>query len=182
MKMPSCSVTWSWLTKSSSFGGRSERSKSSSAPAARASWMTISSSPSIPGVRIPFPGSTTAPPPQLRFRGLRESCSLRPSRAAERRLDDLLGALALGAGEELLGLGRCVTEIEQALARQRARVLLARGEGDAVGVALDLPGHLLAQLDDDPLGGALADAGNGLKSLRVPACDRAQQLPHGAAR
>ena len=32
MNSPSCSVTCSWLTKSASRGGRSERSRSSSAP------------------------------------------------------------------------------------------------------------------------------------------------------
>src|SRR5215210_2195869 len=172
MKMPSCSVTWTWLTKSASFGGRSDRSKSSSPPTGRASWMTISSSPSTPGVRIPLPGSTiNASPPQLRFRGLRES-RLRPRRTPQRGLDDLLGALAAGLGEQPLSLGGRIAEVEQSLPGQRAGILPFSGRRGGVGVALDLPRDLLAQLDDDPLRRALPDAGNGLEALRVPGGDR----------
>src|SRR4051812_48640527 len=176
MKIPSCSVTCAWLTKSSRFGGRSERSKSSSAPTARASWMTTStsSSPSsIPGVRIPLPGSTSITHPP--------SCSLRPGGAAQSRLHDLSGRLALGCREQLRRLRRRVAEVEQALTGERARVLLAGVEGGGVGVALDLTGDLLAQLDDDPLGGPLADAGDGLEPLGVSRRDRAEQLAHRAA-
>ena len=60
-------------------GGRSERSKSSSAPRGRASWITTSP-PSSSG---PIPESD--PPCRVR-----RSCRLRPRRPAERRLDDLL--------------------------------------------------------------------------------------------
>src|SRR5262249_37836210 len=153
------SVTWVWLTKSASFGGRSERSKSSSAPTARASWMTISSSPSTPGVRMPLPGSISVTGGPSR--------GLRPRGAAERRLHDLLGALALGRREQLLRLRRRVAEIEQALPGQRPWILLPRRRGHGVRIALDLSGDLLAQLDDDPLRGPLADSRHGLEPLRV---------------
>ena len=68
---------------------------------------------------------------------------------------------------------------EQALARERARVV---GGGaahhDVVG---GLAGHLLAQLDDDALGGALADAGHGLEARGVAGGDRVQELARRAA-
>ena len=53
-----------------------------------------------------------------------------------------------------------------------AGILLFSGRRGGVGVALDLPRDLLAQLDDDPLRRALPDAGNGLEALRVPGGDR----------
>ena len=65
---------------------------------------------------------------------------------------------------------------------KRPRILLLIGRGDAVCVALDLPRHFLAQLDDDPLGGPLADPRHGLEALRVTGGDRPQQLADGAAR
>ena len=51
MKIPSCSVTWTWLTKSSSVGGRREH-EVVAAPTGRASWTATSaagSSASRPG-------------------------------------------------------------------------------------------------------------------------------------
>src|SRR5262249_39361198 len=156
MKIPSCSVTWTWLTKSSSRGGRSERSKASSAATDRASWITTSSpsgSSSMPGVRIPLPGSIVIPGPSSR--------RLRTRRAAGGGLHDPLRPLALGLREQLLRLGRRVSQIEETLARHRARVVLGVHDGP-VGVRLDLTRHLLAQLDDDPLGRPLADPGHGL--------------------
>src|ERR687891_1134287 len=185
MKMPSCSVTWTWLTKSSSLGGRSERSKSSSAPTALASWMTTSvscSSGSIPGVRIPSPGFTNAPPPQPRARGLHESRRLRPRRTPQGRLHHLLRAGSAGVGEQPLRLRRGVAEVEQPFPGQGTGVLLAWCERRAVGIALDLPRNLLAQLDDDPLSGPLADPRHRLEPLGVTRGDRSEQFAHGSAR
>src|SRR5262245_15720863 len=175
MKTVSWSVTWTWLTKSASLGGLSERSNSSSTPfaPARASWTSISPS-STPGVLIPFPGSTISawPPP---------SRGLGAGGAAQGRLHDLLRALALGLVEQALGLRGRVAEVEQAVPGQRARVLLSAGAGRAVGVPLDLARDLLAKLDDDPLGSPLADPRHGLEALGVAGGDRTQQLPHRAA-
>ena len=46
----------------------------------------------------------------------------------------------------------------------------------------DAAGDLLAQLDDDALGGALADAGHRLEPRRVAGRDRVQELARRAAR
>ncbi len=51
----------------------------------------------------------------------------------------------------------------------------------AGSAVLELAGDLLAQLDDHPLGGALADPRHGLEALRVAGGDRPQQLARGAA-
>ena len=123
----------SWPTKSSRRRGRSERSSSSSRDEdASGVWMR---------------GALAH-----RARAPRSACG-----------DQLLGAVALGAVEQLVGLGRRVAELEQAVARQRARVVgvgatrrsrapIASASGSARA------DDLLAQLDDDPLGRALADA------------------------
>ena len=78
-----------------------------------------------------------------------------------------------------LGLGGRIAEVDEAVAGQRPRVAALLGAGrDRL---LELPGDLLAQLDDDPLGGPLADSRHGLKALRVAGGDRPQQLARGAA-
>src|SRR6476620_8351562 len=137
--------------------------------------MTISSPSSAPGVRIPFPGSDpiSSRPPSRR---------LCPRGTAESRLHDLLRALTLRGREELRRLVRRVSQVEQALAGKRARVLLAGAYRRRVRIPLDLPGDLLAELDDDPLGRPLADSGNGLEALRVARGDRPEQLSHRSAR
>src|SRR6478672_4687604 len=81
------------------------------------------------------------------------------ARKAQGPGEQLLGRLALGLSEQLVGLGRVVTELEEALAGEDARVgaLAPAGDDrlahDAAGVGFDA--HLLAQLDDDPLRRAL---------------------------
>ena len=83
-------------------------------------------------------------------------------REAQRLRDQLLGAVALGVAQQLLGLHRRVAELEQARrGRARAARRARRGARRSAPRARDRAVHaadLLAQLDDDPLGGALADA------------------------
>ena len=88
--------------------------------------------------------------------------------------------LALGPVEQLVGLLGPEAEPDQAVAGERARVVGGRAaDHDLVA---DAAGHLLAQLDDDPLGGALADAGHRLEARRVAGGDRVQELARAAAR
>ena len=146
MKIASCSFTRSWPTKSSSRLGRSERSSSSSGASGG-------------GILDPLdPGRADA--------GHRAALSA--------PCDQLLGGLAAGLVEQPVGLLRREAEPEQALARERARVVGRRAaDDDVVGGP---PGDLLAQLDDDPLRRALADAGHGLEAGGVARGDRVQQL------
>ena len=48
--------------------------------------------------------------------------------------------------------------------------------------SVELARDLLAQLDDQPLRGSLADPGRGLEALRVPGGDRPQELPRRPSR
>ena len=120
---------------------------------------------------MPLPGSTS------------RHAAFAPAALRSAACDELLRALAVGAVEQPLGLRRRVAEVEQAVAGQGARIL---GPADrdlgAVGVALDLARDLLAQLDDDPLGGALADSRHRLEALGVAGGDRPQQLARRPAR
>jgi len=94
--------------------------------------------------------------------------------------DERLGRLARGALEQAVGLGRAEPEAEQALARERARVVpVARGAQDDGRLR---GAHLLAQLDDDALRGALAHTGHRLQPRGVPRRDRGEQLSGGPPR
>ncbi len=106
----------------------------------------------------------------------------RPSRA-QRVRDQLLGALALGVEQQAVDLGRREAELEQPVARERARGI-ARASAARLRAHDDRPrrpllaahADLLAQLDDDPLGRALADPRDGLEAGRVAGRDRREQL------
>jgi len=92
-------------------------------------------------------------------------CGCRSSGRPERPGDQVLGRVAVGLVEQLVGLLRRVAEPDEALPRERARVVAA-GDDDVVDARP--AGDLLAQLDDDPLGGALADAGTAWKRALSP--------------
>ena len=90
-------------------------------------------------------------------------------------------ALSAGGagGQQRLRLGRAVAQAHQALARQRTRVVaLTGGHGE---VLRQLAGHLLAQLDDDPIGRLLPHSGHGLEALGVARRDGALHLARGRA-
>src|SRR4051812_8929406 len=101
---------------------------------------------------------------------------------AQRRRDQVLRALALGCVEQRLGLGQAVAQLDQAVARQRARVVAARDGDRARRIGGRRRADLLAQLDDDALRRALADPGHGLEALGVARGDRGEQLARRAAR
>ena len=177
MKIASCSVTCSWLTKSASVGGRSERSRSSSGTSARASCTRTSASTRRRGSSsiaracgsgsAPMSGASLMP----RFRE-RRPCAARPAISSS-------GSLALDPVEQLLGLQRRVAEVDQAVAGEaRGR---RRRRGQRRDLLLERAGDLLAQLDDDPLRGPLADPGHRLEALGVAGGDRPQQLARRAA-
>ena len=167
MKTSSWAVTCSWLTKSASRRGRSERSSSSSPPE--------------PGLGDRVGGDRVVDPAgEARVPGDAHAASLVPARA-QRGPDQLLGGLAARALEQLLGLDQGVAEVHEPVAGERARVVVGAG-CERRHALLELAGDLLAQLDDHPLGGPLADPGHGLEALRVAGGDRAQQLAGRAAR
>ena len=175
MKIASCSVTCSWLTKSASVGGRSERSRSSSGTSARASWTRTSASTgtgssSIPGVRIRF--------------GFDRSAVLAHAPSRSPALRSAVAISSSGSSlsqpvEQLLGLERRVAEVDEAVAGEVAGVPALGERLD--DLLLERAGDLVAQLDDDPLGRPLADPGDGLEALRVAGGDRPQQLARRAA-
>src|SRR5205823_2887947 len=92
---------------------------------------------------------------------------------AQRLFDQLLGRLAGCVRQQPVGLLGSEAEARQSLARERARVVAARDD-DALAVAT--LADLLAQLDDDALGGALADAGYGLEAGGVAGGDGVEEL------
>src|SRR3954463_13390160 len=95
----------------------------------------------------------------------RRACGCRRSpRGPERLGDELLRRLAVGLVEQHVDLARLEAEPEQALARERQRIVRLR---DHELVVRRLAGDLLAQLHDDPLRRALAYAGHGLEARRV---------------
>ena len=165
-------------------GGPASRTWSSASPrAAAASIETCSCSR-----RPSWPTNSS------RVRGRSERSSSSSPSSAPRRVDaleghradppqragqQLLGRLALGRGEQGLRLGRLEAELEQAVAGDVARVVAA-GDGDRL---VEVAGHadLLAQLDHDPLGRALADAGHGLQAGDVAGDQRGDQLARAAA-
>ena len=152
MNTASCSFTRSWPTKSSSVRGRSERSSSSSAGSATGSWTR-----STPGVRMPLIARPSAP----RRSG---------PRASRRRRASSSPSASCGSKPR----------------PSRPSRASVRGSSEAVWrttiSSRHLARHLLAQLDDDALGGALADAGHGLEAGGVAGGDRVQQLARRAAR
>src|SRR5215213_4061733 len=167
MKTSSWAVTCCWLTKSQSVCGRSERSSSSSGPA---TWMSAMDA----GAGGLEPGSSKFGSREM----LTGSCSL-PG-LAQGRADQDLGRIAVDPVEELVGLGERVAEVHQAIAREGVLALLAlRSFRHRL---LELSRDLLAQLDDDPLGRALADAGNRLEALGVACGDRPEELARRPAR
>ena len=101
------------------------------------------------------------------------------ARALQRVRDQVLGRIAVGPVEQLLGLLEREAEPDQALARQQPRVVTARDPDRVVG---GRRADLLAQLDDDPLGGALADPRHGLEPRGVAGGDGGEQLARRAAR
>ena len=105
-------------------------------------------------------------------------CRSRHRAAFSARGDQVLGRLAVGAVEQLVGLLRRVKP--RPTRPSRASV---RGSSDRVTTisSADAARDLLAQLDDDPLGGALADPGHGLEARRVAGGDRVQELARRAA-
>src|SRR4051812_32085908 len=160
MKISSCSLTRGCPTNSDSLRGRNDWSSSSST-VRTGDWIRCSaaSRSSTPGVRMrPL---TAGPPCEC------ASCG-RP--CAQRALDQLLGGLAVGARKQLLRLLDREAEPDEAVTGHRPRIVGAPDD-DAVALA-----DLFAQLDDDPLGRALADPGHGLEALGVAGCDRVQQL------
>ena len=80
------------------------------------------------------------------------------------------GGVAVGRVEQLVGLLRREAEPDQALARDRARVV--RAPRVTTISSAHRARHLLPQLHDDPLGGALADARHRLEARRVARGDR----------
>src|SRR5690349_7380289 len=86
-------------------------------------------------------------------------------RETQRGGDQLLRALAAGLAQQLVRLGGRVAKLEQPFAGEPARLLrlAAAGEDLLLGRLLGVGGDLLAQLDDDALGGALADPRNHLE-------------------
>src|SRR5207248_4935904 len=94
-------------------------------------------------------------------------------RGPQRARDQILGAAAVDAVEQLIRLGGAVPKAHEPLARQRAGVVGASDPNDAVGQRCADP---LAQLDDDPLCGALADPGYRLETTSVARREQRQQL------
>src|ERR1700722_6504599 len=94
--------------------------------------------------------------------------------------DQILGAVAVQVAQQFVSLKRVVTESDQSLVRERSGTVVCSSNGSH---ALERTFHpyLLAQLDDDALGRALADAGHRLKARGVGARDRGQQLAWRAA-
>ena len=80
----------------------------------------------------------------------------------------------------LLRLVERVAEVHQALAGQAARVVVLDRAAHRDALA-ELAGDLLAQLDDQPLGGPLADPGAAWNRFASPGGDRLQQLARGPA-
>ena len=110
---------------------------------------------SMPGVRM-----LTGAPPSARGRsGPRASRRGAPSSSS-------------------LGLLGREAEADEAVAGEQPRVVAARDHDRVVG---GRGADLLAQLDDDPLGGALADPGHGLQPRRVAGRDGGEQLARRAA-
>ena len=138
-----------------------------------------------PGRRTPRAGAGAAsgrarPRPPGRASGCarRSAHGGAPSAPAAAPADQLLGALAVGVGEQLVRFLGAVAELDQPGARERPRGAWRRGErpsargSRATGSGADL----LAQLDDDPLGGALADAGHRLQPLGVAGREHRDEL------
>ena len=134
----------SWPTNSSSRRGRSERVEL------------------VLGARVRASGCG---------RRRRRACGSSPRAAFSAWAIRSSGVLAGRAVEQRVGLLRREAEPEQAVAGERARVVAA---GDHDRVVGRRGADLLAQLDDDPLGRALADARHGLQARGVAGRDRAR--------
>src|SRR5665213_969475 len=85
--------------------------------------------------------------------------------------DQLLGTIAVQVAQQFVGLQRVVAKCDQPLVCERARtVIYTTHDSDTLECALY--SHLLAQLNDDALGRALAYAWHRLKACGVGARDR----------
>ena len=148
----SCSLSCSWPTNSSRRRGRSVRSRSSSASQVR---------------RLDPLGDVLMRP---RLAVARSACASSSSALSPRRQ-----------------ASSCSASAARSRARAALRAPAPRGAscgGARAGRAdagLRRRADLLAQLDDDPLGGALADPGHGLEARGVAGRDRAHQVARGAA-
>src|SRR6202050_2202223 len=162
---------------------RSARSSSSS-PTRYGVWMRVAVSPAC----LPAPsrvGPTGCAPEGVL---IVLTPSRRRPRQTQRLGDQLLGAqllraVALHACQQLLGLAGRIAELDQALAGERARIEFPPTQAATRNDRhpwhdrrLAIDADLLAQLDDDPLGRALADDGHRLKTRRVASGERAEQL------
>src|SRR5580693_2640280 len=85
----------------------------------------------------------------------------RRARGAQRTRDQLLGGVTVDAAQQRVCFQRVVSEREQALERKCARTVETTHDPPLLERGVDP--DLLAQLDDDPLGGALADTGHRLE-------------------
>src|SRR3954469_14277136 len=169
MATPSWALSASWPTNSSRRRGRRDTSSSSSARRPGV-WMRSRLSAATPGVRIR--SGVIGRPPAC---GWRSGSS---PRLAQRVRDQVLGRLAGGAVEQLVGLLGGEAEADQAVAGEQPRVVAPRADDRVVrrGGA-----DLLAQLDDDPLRRALADTLDRLEPRRVPRRHGGEQLARRAA-
>ena len=78
-----------------------------------------------------------------------------------------------GGGEGGLGLGEGIAELDQRLARNRVAFVGSSKRRRRLTCSV---GELLLELEHDPLGGLLADAGDGLEPSRVLTRDRPAEL------
>ena len=151
MKIASCSFTRSCPTKSSSFFGRSERSSSSSA---------------LQRGRVLDPLDPGCPDPAHR-------AALSAPAISSSGVSPAVWSSSLSAS-----CGVKPRPSRPSRASVRGSSERGAAHDDVVG---GLAGHLLAQLDDDALRGALADAGHGLEAGGVAGGDRVQELARRAA-
>ena len=93
--------------------------------------------------------------------------------------DERLGRVVGCVAQQLVGLDDAEAELDEPVARQPARVVAAR-DHDLLRAA-PTAADLLAQLDDDPLGRALADPRHGLQPRDVAGGERLDQLARRAA-
>ena len=108
---------------------------------------------------------------------------LAPLPSAARRSAAPISSSALSPSrpvEQPLGLRERVAQMHEPVAGECALVAILRGVAGGTPLG-ELARNLLAQLDDQSLGGSLADARRGLEALRVPRRDRPQKLSRRAA-
>ena len=133
MKIPSCSVTWTWLTKSARVGGRRLRSRSSTVGAG-----VVDAHLGVDRDRVVVdPGRADAVGADRVVAGRIEVAAHRFAPGlAQGPGEERLGVVALEAVEQLLGLERLVAEVDEAVAGQRAGVAFLGGD-DRAGARLE---------------------------------------------